>query len=57
MDSLSGRIALLAPDRESGASEILDDVIAILREAVAAGVPLLPVARAVCRAQLTMASV
>jgi len=57
VESLSGRIALLASDRESGASEILDEVIAILREAVAAGVPMLPVARAVCRAQPTMASV
>ena len=57
MDALNGRIALLASDRESGASEILDEVIAILRDAVAAGTPLLPVARAVCRAQPTMASV
>jgi translation initiation factor 2B subunit (eIF-2B alpha/beta/delta family) len=57
VESLSGRIALLASDRESGASEILDEVLAILREAVTAGLPLLPVARAVCRAQPTMAPV
>ena len=51
------RIALLASDRESGASEILDEVLSIFRDAVVAGVALLPVARAVCRAQPSMASV
>ena len=51
------RIALLASDRESGASEILDEVLGVFRDAIAAGVPLLPVARALCRAQPSMASV
>lgn len=54
---LQSRIALLASDRESGASEILEEVIAILRDAVSSGLPLLPVARAVCRAQPSMAPV
>jgi translation initiation factor 2B subunit (eIF-2B alpha/beta/delta family) len=53
----SGRIAQLASDRESGASEIVDEAIAILRDALAAGTPMLPVARAVCRAQPSMAPV
>lgn len=57
MGPLNGRIALLASDRESGASEILDEAIAIFRDALAAGMPPLPVARAVCRAQPSMASV
>ncbi|MBM3817805.1 MAG: hypothetical protein FJW14_02130 [Acidimicrobiia bacterium] len=57
MDALNRRIALLASDRESGASDILDQVVAILRDAVAAGVPLPPVARALCRAQPSMAPV
>lgn len=56
-EGLSGRIARLALDRESGASEILEEAIAIFREALAAGVPVEPVARAVCRAQPSMASV
>lgn len=56
-EALNRRIALLASDRESGASEILDEVIAIFREALAVGIPLLPIARAVCRAQPAMASV
>jgi translation initiation factor 2B subunit (eIF-2B alpha/beta/delta family) len=51
------RIALLASDRESGASEILDEVLGVFRDAMAAGVALLPVARALCRAQPSMASV
>ncbi|MBI4262860.1 MAG: hypothetical protein HY657_00660 [Acidobacteria bacterium] len=57
MDTLNRRIALLASDRESGASEILEEVIAIFREALTSEAPLLPVARGVCRAQPTMASV
>ena len=56
-EPLEQRIALLASDRESGASEILDEVLGVFRDAIAAGVPLLPVARAVCRAQPSMASV
>jgi translation initiation factor 2B subunit (eIF-2B alpha/beta/delta family) len=56
-DSLNDRVARLASDRESGASEVLDEVIAIFREALATGVPMLPLARAACRAQPAMASV
>ena len=56
-EGLNSRIARLALDRESGASEILEEAVAICREALAAGVPVLPVARAVCRAQPSMASV
>ena len=57
MPSFEQRIALLASDRESGASEILDEVLGVFRDAVADGVALLPVARAACRAQPSMASV
>ena len=56
-EPLEQRIALLASDRQSGASEILEEVLGIFRDAIAAGVPLLPIARAVCRAQPSMASV
>lgn len=56
-ESFQQRIALLASDRESGASEILDEVLSVFRDAVAAGVALVPVARGVCRAQPSMASV
>jgi translation initiation factor 2B subunit (eIF-2B alpha/beta/delta family) len=55
--ALDRRIALLASDRESGASEVLDEVIAMLREALDRGDPIRPVARAICRAQPSMASV
>jgi hypothetical protein len=56
-EALSGRITRLALDRESGASEIFEEAIAIFREALAAGVSVQPVARAVCRAQPSMAFV
>jgi hypothetical protein len=56
-EPFADRIALLASDRESGASEILDQVIDLFREAIAAGAPLLPLARAVCGAQPSMAPV
>lgn len=50
------RIALLASDRESGASEILDEAIEILYVALARGcVP--AAARGLCRAQPSMASI
>jgi translation initiation factor 2B subunit (eIF-2B alpha/beta/delta family) len=54
---LARRISLLASDRESGASDILDETLKILGDARAAGVPMKAVARAVCRAQPSMASV
>jgi len=54
---LEARIALLASDRESGASEILDEAMAILAAARTEAVAIIPVARALCRAQPSMASV
>src|SRR5688572_18910017 len=54
---LEKRIARLAADRTSGASEILDEAIAILQEARAAAADMLVVARAVCAAQPQMAPV
>ena len=56
-DPRERRIALLASGRESGASEILDEVLSVFRDAVAGGLSLLPVARAIYRAQPSMASV
>ena len=56
MSELERRIDLLASDRESGASEILDEAIAILRTALEQR-RVLPVARALCRAQPAMASI
>jgi ribose 1,5-bisphosphate isomerase len=54
---LDRRIALLALDRESGASEILDEVIRVLRDAMARGASVPLIARALCRAQPSMAPV
>ena len=51
------RIARVAADRESGASEILDEVIAVLRDALRTGAPITLVARDLCRAQPSMAPV
>jgi translation initiation factor 2B subunit (eIF-2B alpha/beta/delta family) len=51
------RIALLASDRESGASEILEEALAIRRDALAAPADLITIARALCRAQPTMAPI
>jgi translation initiation factor 2B subunit (eIF-2B alpha/beta/delta family) len=53
---LDRRIAQLAADRESGASELLDQAIRIVADARAADVATGPVVRALCRAQPTMAS-
>src|SRR5918994_5662333 len=53
---LEKRIAVLAADRESGASEILAVAIAILRDAVE-GVELLEVAEALQRAHPSMAPI
>jgi translation initiation factor 2B subunit (eIF-2B alpha/beta/delta family) len=53
---LGHRIARLASDRESGASELLEEAIAILRVALERQEDVLEVARAVSRAQPTMAS-
>ena len=60
MSDLSGeldrRIARLASDRESGASDILDEAIRILTSARDARLPIPPVAKAICQAQPSMAS-
>ena len=56
MSDFDQRIALLASDRESGASEIVDEAVAILRDALQART-VLAVARALCRAQPTMAPI
>lgn len=50
-------MALIASDRESGASEILVEALGILANARAAGVAVKPIARALCRAQPSMASI
>ena len=49
------RITEIATDRVSGAATLLDRAIVILRDALAAGAPVVPIARAVCLAQPTMA--
>jgi hypothetical protein len=54
---LERRIARIAADRGSGASEILDEVILVLGDALAAGAPMDLVAGAMCRAQPSMAPV
>ena len=54
---LARRVARLAADRESGASHLLDETLRILGDARAAGVSMPGVARAVCRAQPSMAPV
>ena len=51
------RVAALAADRESGASEILESAVAILRDAIASGDELAAVAAALCNAQPSMAAV
>jgi translation initiation factor eIF-2B subunit delta len=51
------RIARVASDRESGASEVCEEAIRILRDALRAGAPIKPIARALCRAQPSMAPV
>jgi ribose 1,5-bisphosphate isomerase len=55
--ALQRRIARIATERESGASAILDEVIRVVEDARAAGAPMTLVARAVCRAQPSMAPV
>jgi translation initiation factor 2B subunit (eIF-2B alpha/beta/delta family) len=54
---LEKRIAALAADRESGASEILAAAIDILRDAMDARDDVTAAAQAICRAQPAMASV
>lgn len=54
---VASRIARLASDRESGASEILDEALAILRDALSAGGDVAAVAGRLCGAQPSMASI
>ena len=56
-DEFARRIALIASDRESGASEILDTALELLRDARDAGLAMRPVARGLCRAQPSMAPI
>jgi translation initiation factor 2B subunit (eIF-2B alpha/beta/delta family) len=51
------RIAALAADRQSGASTILLEAMSLLRDALSSDEPIVPIARAVCRAQPSMAPV
>jgi translation initiation factor 2B subunit (eIF-2B alpha/beta/delta family) len=61
VDDLPAELAVaiyrIASDRESGASDILDAVIEIFREQLRATAPIVPAARALCRAQPSMAPV
>ena len=57
MEHLRQRIEAVATDRQSGATAILALALDVLQDAVATGQPILPVARALCRAQPNMASV
>jgi translation initiation factor eIF-2B subunit delta len=54
---LENRIARLEADRESGASEILQEAIAILRDALDGDADMIAVAGRLCAAQPTMASI
>ena len=56
-DELDQQILGLASNRESGASDILDAVIAILTTARDRGIAILPLARSIARAQPSMAPV
>src|ERR1044071_3886830 len=57
MDDLRRRVADIARDRESGASDILRAAIDVLGEAIDRPTELVPVARALCAAQPTMAPI
>ena len=54
---MDARITRIAADRQSGASELLDEVVAVLRDALARGDDMAEVSRALCRAQPSMAPV
>lgn len=53
---LDRRITAIRADRDRSASELLDAAIQVLRDALAQGVAMKPIARAVAEAQPTMAS-
>jgi translation initiation factor 2B subunit (eIF-2B alpha/beta/delta family) len=57
MEHLRQRIEAVASDRQSGATAIHALALAVLQDATATGQPIVPVARALCRAQPNMASV
>jgi translation initiation factor 2B subunit (eIF-2B alpha/beta/delta family) len=56
MDHLRHRIDAMANDRQSGATALLAAGLDVLRDALATGQPILPVARALCQAQPNMAA-
>jgi translation initiation factor 2B subunit (eIF-2B alpha/beta/delta family) len=56
-EQLHGRIERLASDRQSGASELVGEVLAILTDAFQNRIPLLPLGRALVHAQPSMAPV
>lgn len=57
VDSLNRRVGRIAADRESGASELMVEVLAVLEEALTAGQPIAPIARALVQSQPSMAPV
>ena len=57
VSDLSRRIAAFANDKEHGASELLAVAVGILRDALTAGLPVRPVARALFEAQPSMAPI
>jgi translation initiation factor 2B subunit (eIF-2B alpha/beta/delta family) len=57
MDSLDGRVAQIAADHHSGASELVAQVLSVLTDALASGAPLRPLAVSLVNAQPSMAPV
>lgn len=57
MRDLNSRVAGIGADRTSGAAELQAEVLSILSEALARGIDLLPLARALLEAQPSMAPV
>ena len=56
-EDLDRRVGRIAADRQSGASQLLAEALAILGEALAAGVPIRPLATALIAAQPSMAPI
>src|SRR4051794_27730870 len=57
MDSLNGRVAQIAADHHSGASELVGAVLSVLTDGLASGAPLRPLAVSLVNAQPAMAPV
>jgi translation initiation factor 2B subunit (eIF-2B alpha/beta/delta family) len=57
MESLNGRVARIAADHRSGASELVVEVISLLTDALGSGAPLRPLAVSLVNAQPSMAPV